>query len=62
MIHGCCFAEDDEDWTHVQCTCGWSAGPFPGQEDAADAFGDHMYNAGFKAAADRAREALEQTP
>lgn len=42
MIHGVYFEEDDEGWVFARCTCEkWEAGPFPGAEDAADAYGDH---------------------
>lgn len=47
-MHGFESNEDDEGWTLAACVCGWTGGPFPGIEDAADWYGDHCYAAGAK--------------
>lgn len=39
--HGGLIQVDDEGWFFASCSCGWSSGPMPGQEDAMDAYGDH---------------------
>lgn len=41
------FERDEDGWWQVECHCGWKEGPFPGADDAADAFGDHRYIIGL---------------
>ena len=41
------FEEDDDGWWQVACLCGWATGPFPGADDAADAYGDHRNDVGY---------------
>lgn len=39
--HGIDLDTDEGGWWWSTCECGWQSGPFPGKEDAADAFADH---------------------
>ena len=40
-------ATDEDGWTIPTCTCGWTFGPCPDDETAADALMDHAYETGF---------------
>lgn len=35
------LSQDNEGWWWVACHCCWSAGPFPGRDDAIEEYADH---------------------
>jgi hypothetical protein len=39
--HVSTFTEDDAGWPTVSCSCGFTFGPVPDMETAADVWGDH---------------------
>lgn len=39
--HGVYLVQDDDDFWHGTCLCGWESAPMPDGEDVADAYGDH---------------------
>jgi hypothetical protein len=55
--HVSSFDEDEDGWPIVTCSCGFTFGPVPDAETAADVWGDHCSDV-YRARAERAETQL----